>query len=57
MYQETRHTRCNGLVFLETYTSLSKEELAKRLPDFLNIQGDVTKDPEYSMYNLSLKED
>jgi hypothetical protein len=28
-----------------------------RLPDFLHVVRDVTGDPEYSMYNLSKKED
>ena len=49
--------RCDGLILLETFTTLSAEELLPRLPPFLNILRDVTGDPEYSMYNLSKKED
>lgn len=42
---------------LETYTSLEGEQLKKSLPNFLNILKEVTGDPYYSMFNLSLKED
>jgi len=56
IYQEPCHDRCKDLVLLETVTTLSNEELAKRLPDFLNIEEDVTSKSKYSMYNLSLKE-
>ena len=49
--------RCDGLVLLETFTTLSAEELKPRLPPFLNIVRNVTGDPEYSMFNLSKKED
>lgn len=55
MYQEPCNTMCKDLIILETYTTLSNEELTKRLPDFLNIQEDVTSNSDYSMYNLSLK--
>jgi len=40
-----------GLMLLETYTMLSPEELD--LPDFLTIEENVTRDPKYSMFNLS----
>lgn len=49
--------RCDGLILLETFTTLSAEELMPRLPPFLNVVRNVTGDPEYSMYNLSKKED
>lgn len=50
--------RCKGLVFLETYTSLDSDSLIENyLPKFLNIIKEVTGDPDYSMFNLSLKED
>ena len=49
--------RCQGLMFLETYTTQSLEELQSKLPDFLNIVSDVTGDPTHSMYNLSLKDE
>lgn len=57
IYQEPSHPRCRGLMLLETYTSLEGEYLKRSLPKFLNIVKEVTGDPSYSMYNLSLKED
>jgi len=39
-------------MILETYTSEEKIEL----PDFLTVHGEVTDQPLYSMFNLSLKE-
>jgi len=57
IYQEPSHPRCRGLMLLETYTSLEGEYLKRSLPRFLNIVKEVTGDPSYSMYNLSLKED
>lgn len=44
-------------MLLETYTSLEGEKLKEILPKFLNIVKEVTGDPYYSMFNLSLKED
>jgi len=44
-------------MLLETYTTLSVDELKERLPDFLNIGAEVTGDPAFSMFNLSLKEE
>ncbi len=44
-------------MLLETYTTLSVEELKQRLPEFLNIGAEVTGDPAFSMFNLSLKEE
>lgn len=57
IYKEPSHPRCKGLVLLETYTSLSREALINCMPKFLNIVKEVTGDPDYSMFNLSLKED
>ncbi|KAL0276626.1 UNVERIFIED_CONTAM: hypothetical protein PYX00_004160 [Menopon gallinae] len=57
IYKEPGHPRCKGLIFLETYSALDDAELAKRLPSFLNIVKEVTGNPAYSMFNLSLKED
>ncbi|XP_013116813.1 TRPL translocation defect protein 14 isoform X4 [Stomoxys calcitrans] len=57
IYKEPSHPRCKGLVLLETYSSLSGEALLNCLPKFLNIVKEVTGDPDYSMFNLSLKED
>lgn len=48
--------RCKGLILLETYSTLQGTELLQRLPKFLNIVREVTGDPRYSMFNLSLKE-
>jgi len=45
------HTPHPGLMLLETYTALPPEQLD--LPDFLNIQENVTGNPQYSMFNLS----
>lgn len=57
VYKEPCHPRCQGLIFLETYTTQNLEALQKKLPDFLDIVSDVTGDPTHSMYNLSLKEE
>merc|ERR1712183_529567 len=57
IYKEPCHPRCKGLMLLETYTTLSKEEFKDRLPKFLTIDLEVTGDPAFSMYNLSLKEE
>lgn len=57
IYKEPSHPRCKGLILLETYSSLTGEALQNTLPTFLNIEKEVTGDPSYSMFNLSLKED
>ncbi|XP_071050312.1 TRPL translocation defect protein 14 isoform X2 [Onthophagus taurus] len=57
VYQEPSHPRCRGLILLETYSALDEAILRKCLPPFLDIEKEVTGDPNYSMYNLSLKED
>ncbi|EDS25741.1 conserved hypothetical protein [Culex quinquefasciatus] len=57
IYKEPGHPRCKGLILLETYTSLSGDKLKCILPKFLNIVKEVTGHPDYSMFNLSLKED
>lgn len=50
--------RCRGLVLLETYSAAyDQDALLASLPKFLTIEKEVTGDPAYSMYNLSLKED
>lgn len=56
VYKEPLHPRCKGLILLETYTTLSSDDLYQRLPSFLTIVKEVTGDPRYSMFNLSLKE-
>uniref|UniRef100_A0A1L8DCH7 NadR/Ttd14 AAA domain-containing protein n=1 Tax=Nyssomyia neivai TaxID=330878 RepID=A0A1L8DCH7_9DIPT len=57
IYKEPCHTRCLGLILLETYTSLEGKALEECLPKFLNIKKEVTGDPHYSMFNLSLREE
>jgi len=54
IYQPPCHPRCEGLILLETYTSLKGDKL--QLPDFLDIEKEVTSDRTYSMYNLSRKD-
>lgn len=44
-------------MLLETYSSLEGDALLNCLPNFLNIVKEVTGDPSFSMFNLSLKED
>jgi hypothetical protein len=44
-------------MLLETYTSLHGEQLKNSMPKFLNVDRETTGQPEYSMFNLSLKED
>ena len=46
-----------GLMLLETYTTLPIESLKQRLPEFLNIGSETTGDPAFSMFNLSLKDE
>jgi len=46
--------RCKGLMILETFTTLTGDELL--LPSFLEISKEVTGDPAYSMYYLSLND-
>lgn len=57
IYKSPCHARCDGLILLETYTTHSGEEVSGKLPPFLDIKRNVTGDPAYSMYNLSLKSD
>lgn len=57
IYKEPSHPRCKGLILLETYTSLTGDKLKSILPKFLKIVKEVTGQPDYSMFNLSLKED
>ncbi|KAL9981196.1 hypothetical protein ACROYT_G009867 [Oculina patagonica] len=53
IYNEPCHPRCKGLILLETYTTKVGDAL--ELPDFLDIAKEVTGDPFYSMFHLSLK--
>jgi len=54
IYNEPCHPRCKGLLILETYTTKFGDDL--ELPDFLDIAKEVTGDPFYSMFHLSLKQ-
>ena len=51
IYEEPCDPSCRGLALLET-RSIQKDFI---LPDFLEIERDVTDDAEYSMFNLSKK--
>lgn len=44
-------------MLLETYSALPDGSLNERLPSFLKIEKQVTGNPNYSMFNLSLRED
>ncbi|EEC11249.1 conserved hypothetical protein, partial [Ixodes scapularis] len=55
IYKKPCHSRCEGLILLETYTAHGSAELKGQLPSFLDISKDVTSDPNYSMYCLSFK--
>merc|ERR1712227_506331 len=55
IYNPPCHTRCQGLILLETCTTLKDEEIAKTLPPFLQVKKNVTGDPAFSMYNLSIR--
>ncbi|XP_077533718.1 TRPL translocation defect 14 isoform X2 [Haemaphysalis longicornis] len=57
IYKKPCHSRCEGLILLETYTAHSPDELQELLPPFLDIRKDVTSDPNYSMFCLSYKGD
>lgn len=53
IYKEPCHPRCKGLLILETYTAKTGDNMER--PDFLDIVKEVTGDPLYSMFHLSLK--
>lgn len=57
LYMEAYHPRCDGLILMKTFSILENDELISRLPKFLTIIKEVTADPDYSMFNLSLKGD
>ena len=41
IYKEPCHPRCRGLMLLETYSTLSPQELRDRLPKFLHLDEEV----------------
>lgn len=51
IYEEPCNPICRGLAILTTH---SLDEIIS-LPSFLDIDREVTNDPTYSMFNLSLK--
>lgn len=57
IYKEPCHPRCEGLILLETYSALDNGALEKCLPKFLSLVEEVTGNPAYSMFNLSLREE
>lgn len=52
IYEEPCNPSCRGLIILSTRTS-EKDLL---LPEFLEIEREITDDQSYSMFNLSMKE-
>merc|ERR1712128_321737 len=46
-----------GLILLETYTTFSDDEFVDSLPPFLEVKKNMTGDPAFSMYNLSIRSD
>ena len=44
-------------MLLQTYTTLTGDALIDQVPPFLDVGVDVTEDPAFSMFNLSLKGD
>ncbi len=52
IFQEPCSPSCRGLILLETYCEKGHK---LSLPDFLQIDREVTDDQKYSMFNLSLK--
>merc|ERR1711997_650299 len=57
IYRAPCHSRCQGLILLETFTTLKDDELVDSLPPFLQVKRNVTGDPAFSMYNLSIRSD
>merc|ERR1711983_28219 len=55
IYRDPCHSRCRGLMLLETFTTLPISQLRANLPPFLAITEEVTGDPAFSMYNLALR--
>ncbi|XP_054166405.1 TRPL translocation defect protein 14-like [Oppia nitens] len=55
IYRNPCNERCEGLILLETYQTLKNNDTTAKVPPFLKIIKEVTKDSSYSMYNLSSK--
>lgn len=52
IYEEPCNPSCRGLIILST-RSVDKDV---ELPNFLEIEKEISNDSNYSMYNLSFKE-
>jgi len=57
IYRDPCHPRCRGLIILQTFTAVGDDEVEGFLPPFLSITKNVTGDPAFSMYNLSIRSD
>merc|ERR1711892_148160 len=55
IYRSPCHSRCQGMILLETFTTSEDEEVIPSLPPFLRVKKSVTGDPAFSMFNLSLR--
>ena len=55
IFRDPCHSRCRGLMLLETFTTLPRNQMTELLPPFLSISEDITGDPAFSMFNLSLR--
>jgi len=51
IYEEPCNPMCRGLVILTTYC-IDKD---LTLPNFIDVEKEITDDPKYSMYNMSKK--
>jgi len=55
IYRDPCHPRCRGLILLQTFTTMDDDEVCDTLPPFLGHCKNVTGDPAFSMYNLSIR--
>jgi len=56
IYKPPIPRRMNMLMILETYTIDETPNFMPMLPPFVKIEKEITSDPQYSLYNLSLRE-
>lgn len=55
IYKDRCHEGCKGVILLETYTTLSPEEIRKKLPPFLKLGAEITDDPVFTIRNMTLR--
>lgn len=61
-YEAPCNASCDGLIILSTYVNNEELDLSadgdqrSYLPDFLDIEREITDDPQYSMHTLSKKQ-